>query len=69
MEPLCVSVLMTFAPWASIAYAQWAVVENRPLRGGGQPAIRRMRNATEAWETTQKSVGWEVLLAQSVSVV
>ena len=43
------------------AYAQWVVVETRPLRGGGQPVIRRMlrHNAIEAWETMQKSGGWK----------
>ena len=43
------------------AHAQWVVVETRPLRGGGQPVIRRMlrHNAIEAWETMQKSGGWK----------
>ena len=42
-------------------HAQWVVVETRPLRGGGQPVIRRMlrHNAIEAWETMQKSGGWK----------
>ncbi|WP_369813414.1 DUF1651 domain-containing protein [Synechococcus sp. MIT S9509] len=42
-------------------YAQWVVVETRPLRGGGQPVVRRMlrHNAIEAWETMQKSGGWK----------
>ena len=37
-------------------HAQWVIVETRPLRGGGQPVIRRMlrHNAIEAWETMQK---------------
>ena len=35
------------------AHAQWVVVETRPLRGSGQPVVRRMlrHNAIEAWET------------------
>ena len=43
------------------AYAQWVVVETRPLRGSGQPVIRRMlrHNAIEAWETMQKSGDWK----------
>ena len=43
------------------AHAQWVVVEPRPLRGGGQPVIRRMlrHNAIEAWEAMQKSGGWK----------
>jgi len=42
-------------------HAQWVVVETRPLRGGGQPVIRRMlrHNAIEAWETMQKSGCWK----------
>ena len=42
-------------------HAQWVVVETRPLRGGGQPVVRRMlrHNAIEAWETMQKSGGWK----------
>ena len=42
-------------------HAQWVVVETRPLRGSGQPVIRRMlrHNAIEAWETMQKSGGWK----------
>ena len=37
-------------------HAQWVVVKTRPLRGGGQPVIRRMlrHNAIEAWKTMQK---------------
>ena len=37
----------------SSAYAEWVEVETRPLRGGGQPVVRRMlgHNAIEAWET------------------
>ncbi|WP_074159256.1 MULTISPECIES: DUF1651 domain-containing protein [unclassified Synechococcus] len=44
-----------------IQHAQWVVVENRPLRGGGQPVVRRMlrHNAIEAWETMEKSGGWK----------
>ena len=43
------------------AHAQWVVVETRPLRGCGQPVVRRMlrHNAIEAWETMQKSGGWK----------
>ena len=43
------------------ALAQWVGVETRPLRGAGQPVIRRMlrHNAIEAWETMQKSGGWK----------
>ena len=43
------------------AHAQWVVVETRPLRGGGQPVIRRMlrHNAIEAWETMLKTDGWK----------
>jgi len=43
------------------AHAQWVVVETRPLRGGGQPVVRRMlrHNAIEAWETMQKTGGWK----------
>ena len=43
------------------SYAQWVVVETRPLRGGGQPVIRWMlrHNAIDAWETMQKSGGWK----------
>ena len=43
------------------AYGQWVVVETRPLRGSGQPVIRRMlrHNAIEAWEMMQKSGGWK----------
>jgi hypothetical protein len=42
-------------------HAQWVVVETRPLRGGGQPVIRRMlrHNAIEAWDTMQNSGGWK----------
>ena len=42
-------------------HAQWVVVETRPLRGSGQPVIRRMlrHNAIEAWETMLKSGGWK----------
>ena len=42
-------------------HAQWVVVETRPLRGGGQPVVRRMlrHNAIEAWETMQKSGAWK----------
>ena len=42
-------------------HAQWVVVETRPLRGGGQPVIRRIlrHNAIEAWETMQKAGGWK----------
>ena len=41
------------------SHAQWVVVETRPLRGGGQPVVRRMlrHNAIEAWETMQ-NVFW-----------
>ena len=43
------------------SHAQWVVVETRPLRGGGQPVVRRMlrHNAIEAWETMQKTGGWK----------
>ena len=43
------------------AHAQWVEVETRPLRGGGQPVVRRMlrHNAIEAWETMQKTGGWK----------
>ena len=43
------------------AHAQWVVVETRPLRGGGQPVVRRMlrHNAIEAWETMLKTGGWK----------
>ena len=43
------------------AHAKWVVVETRPLRGSGQPVVRRMlrHNAIEAWETMQKSGGWK----------
>ena len=42
-------------------HAQWVVVETRPLRGSGQPVIRRMlrHNAIEAWQSMQKSGGWK----------
>ena len=42
------------------AHAKWVVVETRPLRGSGQPVVRRMlrRNAIEAWETMHKA-GWK----------
>ena len=45
----------------STQHAQWVIVETRPLRGGGQPVVRRMlrHNAIEAWETMQKSGGWK----------
>ena len=35
--------------------------EDHPLRGGGQPVVRRMlrHNAIEAWETMLKSGGWK----------
>jgi len=41
------------------AHAQWVVVDTRPLRGSGQPVIRRMlrHNAIEAWTTMQESAG------------
>ena len=41
------------------SHAQWVIVETRPLRGSGQPVVRRMlrHNAIEAWETMQKSGG------------
>lgn len=41
------------------SHAQWVVVETRPLRGSGQPAIRCMlrHNAIEAWETMKMSGG------------
>ncbi len=40
---------------------QWVVVEIRPIRGNGQPFLRRMlrHNAIEAWEIMQKSGGWK----------
>ena len=43
------------------AHAEWVEVETRPLRGGGQPVVRRMLldNAIEAWETMQKSGEWK----------
>ena len=43
------------------AHAQWVLVETRPLKGGGQPVIRRLlrHNAIAAWETMQKSGGWK----------
>jgi hypothetical protein len=43
------------------AHAQWIVVETRPLRGGGQPVVRRMLrlNAIEAWKTMLKTGGWQ----------
>jgi hypothetical protein len=43
------------------AHAQWVEVETRPLKGGGQPVIRRLlrHNALSAWETMQKSGGWK----------
>jgi len=43
------------------AYAQWIIVETRPLRGCGQPVIRRMlrHNAIEAWETMHKTGEWK----------
>ena len=43
------------------ARAQWVIVETRPLRGGGQPVIRKMlrHNAIEAWETMLATGGWK----------
>lgn len=43
------------------AHARWVAVETRPLRGIGQPVMRRMRrhNAIEALETMQKTGGWQ----------
>ena len=43
------------------AHAQWVIVETRPLRGGGQPVVRRMlrHNAIEAWESMLKTREWK----------
>ena len=43
------------------AHAQWVVIETRPLRGGGQPVVRRMlrHNAIEVWVTMLKRGGWK----------
>ena len=51
-------------------HAQWVVVETRPLRGGGQPVVRRMlrHNAIEAWETMQKSGGWKRCKPQALGM-
>jgi hypothetical protein len=50
-----------FANDMPTAHAQWVQVETRPLKGGGQPVIRRLlrHNAISAWETMQKSGGWK----------
>ena len=50
-----------FANDIPTAHAQWVEVETRPLQGGGQPVIRRLlrHNAISAWETMQKSGGWQ----------
>ena len=39
---------------------KWSISRS-PLRGGGQPVVRRMlrHNAIEAWETMLKSGGWK----------
>ena len=51
-------------------HTQWVIVETRPLRGGGQPVIRRMlrHNAIEAWETMQKSIGWKRCKPQALGM-
>ena len=38
------------------AHAQWVVVETRPLRGAGQPVVRRMlrHKAIEAWNRCRR---------------
>ena len=43
------------------AHDHYFVVESRPLRGSGQPVIRRMlrHNAIEAWEAIRKSDEWK----------
>ena len=42
------------------AHAKWIEVETRPLRGGGQPVVRRMlrQNAIDAW-THMLKTGWK----------
>ena len=44
-----------FANDMATAHAQWVEVETRPLRGDGQPVIRRLlrHNAIETWEMMQ----------------
>jgi len=41
------------------AHANWIELETRPMRGNGQPIVRRMlrHNAIEAWTHMQKT-GW-----------
>ena len=48
-----------FANDMATADSQWVEVETRPLKGGGQPVVRRLlrHNAISAWETMQKSGG------------
>ena len=52
------------------AHAKWVIVETRPLRGGGQPVIRRMlrHNAIEAWETMQKIGRVETVSSEVVTL-
>ena len=42
------------------AHAKWIELETRPMRGNGQPIVRRMlrHNAIEAWTHMQKT-GWK----------
>ena len=42
------------------AHAKWIELETRPMRGSGQPIVRRMlrHNAIEAWTHMQKT-GWK----------
>ena len=60
--------ICSFTSANQTAHAQWVIVENRSLRGSGQPVIRRMlrSNAIEAWETMQKAGGWKSLSAEVV---
>ena len=44
------------------ALSKWIELETRPMRGSGQPIVRRMlrHNAIEAWTNMQKS-GWNAV--------
>ena len=51
--------LCSFTNANPTAHAQWVIVETRPLRGSGQPVVRRMlrQMSIEPWETMLKSGG------------
>ena len=45
------------------AHAKWVILETRPLRGGGQPVIRKCSGTTQSnpWKRCRKQVGGSVV--------